>query len=134
MTKVVLDTNIFISATFWKGKPYRIVRKAASREIRNYTSLDILAEFNRVLKRDFGVDDIHADQAVNTVLLFSTLVEPKIRHKAIKDDPDDNKIIDCGVAARADCIISQDKHLLNLKRFNNILILTPNDFLTGFGA
>jgi len=57
------------------------------------------------------------DQYLPGVLLFSTLVEPKIRHKAIKDDPDDNKIIDCGVAARADCIISQDKHLLNLKEF-----------------
>jgi uncharacterized protein len=129
MTSVVLDTNVFVSATFWKGHPYQVVRMAAKRKIQNFIFLDILAEFNRVLMRDFDVDERHAAQAASTILLFSSLIEPKIRHDIVKDDPDDNIIVDCAVAAKAEYIVTQDKHLLKIKKFRDIRMLTQGDLL-----
>ena len=47
--------------------------------------------------------------------------------EVVKDDPDDNKIIDCALASSSDCIITYDKHLLNLKSFEKIKIITPEE-------
>ena len=46
----------------------------------------------------------------------------------IKDDPDDNRILECAVAGNVDCIVTNDKHLLKLKKYNDITIMTPDDF------
>jgi uncharacterized protein len=128
MTKVFLDTNVFVSATFWRGKPYEIVELAARRNIQNYVSGAIINEYESVLRRDFGVDVDRAKQAANTVLLFSMFIKPTVRHNVVKDDPDDNAIVDCAVAAKADYIITQDKHLLKIKTFKGIEIITPKEY------
>lgn len=129
MTKVVLDTNVLISATFWRGLPYRIVKSATRKEIRNYVSEEILWEFKKVLYRDFELDENHADKVVYTMLMFSVLIEPGKKHEIVEDDPYDNMVIDCAVEARADCIITQDKHLLKIGKFKGISILKPSQFI-----
>jgi hypothetical protein len=60
---------------------------------------------------------------------FIEEINPIHHFKIIKDDPDDNMFIDCAVAIQAAYIISGDKHLLNLKSFKDITILSPADFL-----
>ena len=56
-------------------------------------------------------------------------VEPRRRVSAVKDDPDDNRILDCALAARAAIIVSGDAHLLRLSGFEGIAILTPSNFI-----
>lgn len=73
--------------------------------------------------------EIIVDAITNDCLLFSSSVKLL---KIIKDDPSDNIILDCALAAKADFIISGDKHLLKLKSFQNIPILTPRQFLKCF--
>ena len=63
----------------------------------------------------------------------SEIVEPSVKIDIIKDDPDDNKILECAIAGNVDCIVSNDKHLLKLKEFKGIKILTPKEFLSLMG-
>ncbi len=63
---------------------------------------------------------------------MSELVIPTEKFDAIKEDSDDNKILDCAFAGRVDFIISQDNHLLKLKEFRGIRIISPGDFLKEF--
>ncbi|HLD86637.1 MAG TPA: putative toxin-antitoxin system toxin component, PIN family [Candidatus Nanoarchaeia archaeon] len=126
---VVLDTNIYISATFWQGMPYRIVQLALKQEILAFISQDIFNEIRRVLERDFGRSKPEIDRAIDSFALFTHSVEPKDRVSVIKDDPDDDRILECALASGAFCIVSQDNHLLNLKEFRGIKILSPKQFL-----
>jgi len=63
------------------------------------------------------------------ILEKSELVVPKRKVCAIKDDPDDNKFIETALESKADYIVTQDKHLLNIKEFEGIKIVSPEEFL-----
>ena len=128
-TIVVLDTNIFISAVFWEGKPYMIVKQAINHEIIVFISNYIIEEIRKVFARDFNLEKQEIDDIINAVLYFTHLIEPKESVTVIKDDPKDDKILDCALACNADFIVSQDNHLLNLKSFRNIKIASPEEFL-----
>ncbi len=125
----MLDTNIFISAVFWEGKPYLIVKKAINQEIIVFISNYIIDEIQKVLVRDFNLEKQEIEDIVNAVLYFTHLIEPKESVTVIKDDPKDDKILDCAITCSADFIVSQDNHLLNLKTFKGIQIVSPEEFL-----
>src|SRR3989344_4440628 len=116
--RVVLDTNIYVSSVFWLGKPHQIVELAIDRKIQVFTSPQILEELERVLKRDFLEDHDFIESQIALILEYSKIVKPANTIQAIKDDPDDNKIIECAVTANADYIVTGDSHLLNLKEFH----------------
>jgi len=127
---VVLDTNIYVSATFWSGRPYLVVQKAINQDIITFISQDIIAELERVLARDFIIQKKDINEVVDSVLFFTHLIKPKEKVVVIKDDPDDNRILECSLACKADFIVTQDNHLLKLKKFKNIKIVTPKEFLS----
>ena len=126
---VVLDTNIFISAVFWEGKPYRIVNKAINQEIIVFISNEIIKEIRKVLARDFSLEKQEIDSIIDAVAYFTNFIEPKEKVKAVKEDPDDDRIIGCALACNAQFIVSSDNHLLKLKNFRNIKIVSPEEFL-----
>ena len=128
-TIVVLDANVFISAIFWEGKSYTLVKKAISQDIIVFISNYIIEEIRRVLARDFNLEKQEVDDILNALLYFTHLIEPKESVTVIKDDPKDDKILDCAIACNAEFIVSQDNHLLNLKNFKNIKIISPEEFL-----
>ena len=61
------------------------------------------------------------------ILKNSILIEPTSKIEAIKEDLDDNKFIEVAVDGKANFIVSQDRHLLNLKEFQGIRIVSPNE-------
>jgi uncharacterized protein len=126
---VVLDTNIYISATFWEGIPYRIVQRAIRQGIRAFISQDILDEIGKVLGRDFGYSEKEVEQAISSFVLFTHRVEPKERISVIDEDPDDDRIVECALCAGASYIVNQDNHLLKLKEYRGVKILSPKQFL-----
>ena len=129
--KVVIDTNILISGFGWKGKPKKILKLIETRKIKNFTSLDIIEEVKRVVsytKLGF-TGDLQAE-IIEFIYFYSEIVKPKERLDIVKEDPDDNKFLECAVEAKAKYIISGNRHLLNLKTFRGIGILTANDFLS----
>lgn len=130
--RVVIDSNIYISAIFWNGNPRKVIDLGRDRKIIIFTSLDIENEIAEKLKTKFKL----AEEEVNQVLLdFSTFTMPvKINKQilAVQDDPDDNKFIECALEGRADYIVSGDRHLLNLKGYEGIQILSASEFLKIF--
>jgi putative PIN family toxin of toxin-antitoxin system len=127
--RVVLDTNIFISGIFWTGCPHKIIESWKGGKFALITSTDIISELVKVLG-DFKIrlpDDAIREWA-DLIVENSEIVEPKERIDAVKDDPDDNMFIEAAVAGNADYIISQDKHLLRLRQFRKIRIITPEEF------
>lgn len=134
MKKVVLDTNVLISATFWKGDSFKIVELVDQKKITNYMSKETIAEYSRILRSDEIIEkikdkDLIASQTVQKVISMSEIVEPKRSISAVEDDPDDDKFIEVAVECEADYIVSQDKHLLQLEGFEGIEILKPEEFL-----
>lgn len=131
--RVVVDTNVFVSS-FFGGKPRRIIDLWQEEKITLCLSGDILEEYAEVLKR-IGLGD--EGELGELLTLFSkgfnivfTAKTPKI--DAVKDDPDDNKFIECAVALKAKVIITGDKTLEALKEYAGIKILTPAQFLRDF--
>lgn len=130
--RVVVDTNVFISSFLnTEGNPRKVIDLWRFEKITLCLSKPILAEYFEVLGR-FGMSE-EPESAELVQLLqkrynqFFLAAVPTI--SAISEDPADNKFIECAVAADAKCIISGDRHLLNLKLFKGIRILSPKEFL-----
>ena len=126
--KVVLDTNIYVSAIFWKGIPHKIVRKAADNEFLAFASNHILNELQTVLARDFGRNKDEISVIISSLNLFLKLVESKVKVDLVKADPPDDRILECALACNAKYIVSQDNHLLKLKEYRDIRIINPTEF------
>lgn len=132
-TKLVLDTNVWVSAFLAKGPPSIVVQKTEDRRIQIFISLDILNEIHRVLQyekiqRILKRSGREPSSIMATVVRLCSLIEVKSVVRAVKD-PADNQVLACAKDASADFIISGDRHLLNLEQYENIIILTPSSFL-----
>lgn len=134
MTKLTLDTNVLISGTFWSGDSFKIIESISKGELLCVLSKEILNEYKNVLKRDEIMEKTEAkslivSKASEKVINESTIVEPKIKQDVIRDDPSDNKILECAREGKVDYIITNDRHLLKIKEFESIKIVTPKEFL-----
>ncbi len=128
--KIVLDTNIFISSVFWeKGNPHKIIEKAIEGKINVFTSEEILEELKRVLKRDFDESEDFIQEQINLIKEYSEIIEIKERVDVVKEDPDDNKIIECALASNADYIVTGDNHLLKMQEYKNTKIINPQQLI-----
>ena len=134
MIRITVDTNILISASFQHGLPEKIINKAENRELILVLSEKILEEYNKVLnyeeiKEKIQGKDLEMKQALLRIGMIAEIVEIKSKIKLIKEDPSDNKIIECAVDGKVDYIISKDNHLLKHKEYKGIKIITPEEFL-----
>ena len=110
--RVVFDTNIFISALLFGGNPRQCLELSRTGEIELFVSRDILVELSQKLQEKFGWSRINASELVEGIVRFAKVVNPKERISLIKSDPSDNAILECGVAAEAEFIVSGDKKTL----------------------
>ncbi|MFH0836744.1 MAG: putative toxin-antitoxin system toxin component, PIN family [Candidatus Aenigmatarchaeota archaeon] len=136
MIKVTLDTNVLVSGTFWTGNSYRILNLIDHGEIVSIFSIVIIDEYVRIVESDELLNKIEEKKLMivkNIQKIFnnSIIVEPTQKIN-ITEDPDDNKIIECALEGNVNFIISQDNHLLKLKEFRGIRIVTPEEFLMIF--
>lgn len=129
MIKACFDTNIFISAFIFSGKPAATFDLAVEGKIKLVTSPAILAEVAKVLNNKFDWQKEDIKKQLKVIGDVSVIIEPKEKIKAIKYPPD-NRILEAAVAGEVDYIISGDKkHLLALKKFKNIPIISAKQFL-----
>lgn len=130
MVKVVIDTNVLVSATLFGGNPEQILDSAEEGKIKILISEEILEEFKGVLQRKFGFSLDIVEITVSAIKEISTLVTPTQRLNVIKKKEDDNRILECAVEGKVQYIVSGDKrHLLPLKEYQGIKILSPAQFL-----
>ncbi|MBS3097069.1 putative toxin-antitoxin system toxin component, PIN family [Candidatus Woesearchaeota archaeon] len=131
--KVNVDTNFLISATQWDySVAHKLLKKFILSDAEIFTTQDILDETAEVLERDFGYNKEEVKNIIEKILLFVKLIEPKQKVEIIKDDPDDNKVIECAVESSSDYIVTYDGHLLKLKDYKGIKIMKPEEILKEF--
>jgi len=130
--KVVLDTNVLVSALIKSGKPRELIFKLAKKNIRVVTSKNILEEFIKItddprIRRYVGEDDtITFLRAIGSI---ANIIKVRSKFNVIKEDPDDDMVLRTAHDGKADYIISGDKHLLSLGEFKEIKIVTVSRML-----
>lgn len=129
MLRVVLDTNVLVSALLFHGPPNALVHLVLDGKLAPATSSPLLEELRRVLTTKFRYPAQVADLIHTEWNALCTIVEPTIQFSEIPADPTDNRVLECAVSAHADVIVSGDCHLLALNSFRGILILSPQAFL-----
>ncbi len=132
--RVVLDSNVIISAFLFGGGPRRVLSHAMDGRVQCIISLALLDEVRDVLLRPkFGLTPDQVLIIIEELQELCRIVTPNQRVRVVKADPDDNKVIECALAGDAHFIISGDAHLLDLGPWQNIAILSPADFLDRMG-
>ena len=131
LKRVVIDTNVLVSALLFKGVPGELIECWKQEQIIPLISRDIVDELLRVLSYPkFQLTEEEISFLLHREILpWFAIVSVKKRKLYVADDPDDDKFIWCGLAGNADCIISGDEHLLNLNR-SPVPIFSLSQFLT----
>ena len=130
VTKVVIDTNIFVSGFGWNGKPEEVLKLIKDRQIVNYSSAEIFEEIRRVVSYPkLRFSEPLQIAILEFVLFYSEFIAPQKRFFTVTEDPDDNKFLECAIEAKVDYIISGDPHLLDMKKSKTVKIVTPREFL-----
>ena len=125
---VTFDTNVLLSASLWDGSvAQKLLFDLIKQDVEIYTTTEILSEYQEVLKRDFDFSDEEVAEILKKLLAFVTLVNPTKRVKVVKEDPDDDIIIECALESHSKYVITYDKHLLNLKEYHGIQIIKPEE-------
>ncbi len=129
-TKAVIDTNVIISAFKWGGKPWKVFEQLLSEDYEFIISDKQLLELKRVAQYphlNLLLTDV--EELLYFVSHTFTLVRLNQNIDVVKEDPSDNIIITTAVEHNAAFIITGDNHLLKLKQYGNVKIMTPAEFL-----
>ena len=129
--RVVLDTNVLVSALWWKGNERNVLLMTLYDDVDLVVSDALLSEFlNVVAKGKFaGFPHENVSELMEIILETAIYVESAVEVSEIKDDPSDDRILECAVAGKADYIVSGDRHLLKLKEYRGIPITNAKGFL-----
>jgi len=128
--KVILDTNIFVSAIFWGGKPRAVLEKCFEDPFEIIVSEEILDEYYRVteLLAEKYVPGEDTRKLLDYLVRNSTLVET-VKVGSITADPQDDMFFEAAISSGCKIIISGDKHLLEKKAYRGISVQTASEFL-----
>ena len=129
--KVVFDTNVVASASFWRGAPFDCLAAWAQGRCVGVVSSNLLAEYHETIEElRLDYPSRKCVEWVAALTKSAELVFPVERASGATPDPDDEMILECALAAEADFIVSGDnKHLLALRQFQGIPIVSPAEFL-----
>ena len=132
MLKVVFDTNVYISAFITRGgRAETAYLGALGGDFILYSSVPILMEMARILRVKFSWEDTIIRNAIRHVAAASTIVRPPIRLSLLGDEPD-NRILECSRSAQADLIVTGDRHLLDLRIFEQAQIVSLSRFVSEY--
>ena len=126
MLRVVIDTNIVISALNFGGNPKAVLKLDRRNRIRNTTSPFIINEIEKVLIQKFGWQIEMIQEVLNDFRGGSHVINPPETIAVISYSPD-NRILECAVAGQTDYLISGDHQFTGLKTYNNMRIVTPTE-------
>ncbi len=130
MIRLVIDTNVFVSALISTRSIPALLLDEAGKKYSLFISKEILSEVEDVISREkFGFTIQKISSALEAILSFSEIIDPEIKVDVIKSDPDDNKILECAIACRASYIVSGDSHLLELREYGSIKMINPKTAL-----
>jgi putative PIN family toxin of toxin-antitoxin system len=132
MLKIVADTNVLISSLIRRGKPHEFIMKINGIDIRLISSNVLMDELTSVLAEERiakYVIKIDVEGFLRYVIGRTTLVKIRSRFKVVKEDPKDNVVLNTAYSGGAEYIVSGDKHLIPLREFKGIKIVTVSEML-----
>lgn len=132
--RAVADTNVYISALNFGGAPEDVLGLGREGAVQLFISPSILREVEGVLLRKFHWSARNAREAIAAIQEFAQVVRPKATVRVITEDESDNRILECALEARADVVITGDRHIQQLRTFQGISIVSPREFLEARGA
>ena len=132
--KAVLDTNVWVSALLWGGKPAAVIKAAEEGKVSVFASEEIIGEISQVLAypklaKICQAEGFLHEELIEAVLKVVKFVEVTKKVNVVMEHPADDKFIDCALATMADYIVSGDKHLLKVGSYKKTQIVTVNKFL-----
>jgi putative PIN family toxin of toxin-antitoxin system len=133
VNKIVIDTNVLISAILFSGIPNQVLQEVIHERCHLYLSHDILNEFLHVLSRSkFQLLVPQIKQFYEEIINISNIVYPMQKLLIVKEDPGDNMLFECAIESNANFIVSGNKHVLRVKNYQNIEVITPGNFIQIF--
>jgi putative PIN family toxin of toxin-antitoxin system len=130
---VVFDTNVLFSAIGWKGRPDECLELVRQGVVDGATSQALLDELVEKLVEKLSFSEAACVDTLADLLEYLQVVPVTERLTVIAQDDDDNRVLECAVAAQATVIVTGDRrHLLPLGSYQGIVILTPADFFARF--
>ena len=129
MLGVTADTNVYVSAFAFGGKPLQLLELAAQGLIRLSISDAIIQETIRVLGAKFEWEQTALREVDASIRSIAEVVAPTQMVDVIKNDPPDNRVQECAQEVNSDYIVSGDRDLLNFERFREIPIVRVGEFL-----
>jgi putative PIN family toxin of toxin-antitoxin system len=129
MIRIVLDTNVIVSALVFGGVPRAVLDIVEEGQCELFYSEAIQNEVRRVLAEKFSWPSATLQKVLPVLWTMGELVTPRIVIRAVPDDPDDDRILECAFAAGASFVVSGDRHLLALRTYRSLSIVTPRQFL-----
>ncbi len=129
MIRIVLDTNVIVSALVFGGIPRSILELGEAGQCKLFYSEAIQDEVLRVLAEKFGWAPAMLREVLPVLWSMGDLVVPRTVVHEVADDPDDDRILECALAAKAHFVISGDRHLLALGNYKTIFIVSPRQFV-----
>lgn len=127
--RVVFDTNIWISGLLWRGNPYRCLLLARGKVVEAVYCRQMAAELSQKLRNPFGFSENRIEAAIYDLHRTCVRVDIAGTLHVVAADPDDDKFVECAVVAGAKIIVSGDRHLLDLDKYEDIEMLTAAQFL-----
>lgn len=125
----VLDTNVLVAAIITEGVCSKLLHRARIREFSLVSCPFIMKELQRILSKKFKLTHEEAALAMESVIeAIDQVIEHNIKISNICRDIDDDNVLACAMAAKADYLVTGDSDLLVIKSYQNINIITPRDF------
>lgn len=126
--RLVLDTNTAVSALLWRGPPHHLVVRSGGLSLTLFSSPVLLAELEEVLgypklAKAVAASGLQPAQLRQRYQRLVTVIEPPEITPIILADPDDDHVLACAMAAKAELIVSGDRHLLDLREYQRMPIV-----------
>ena len=131
MLRVVLDTNVLVSAIISEGKSRELLRMGIAKQFSIVTSDLILKELVVVLRRPkFKTSQDEVQRVIVALMRTAKVVNVTSKFKAVKEDPKDDMVVETAYDGNADMIVTGDSHLLALNNFKEIKIISVEKMLS----
>lgn len=127
--RIVNDTNVWLSALYFSGKPAQIVRLIEEKDVVSITSNFILGEVHEKMVIDFHTPEFAANGTISYIKSICELIPLQGKDFGLRDEAD-NQVLETAVVGKCDWLITGDKDLLTLKQYSDVRIVKPGEFLT----
>ena len=124
----MIDTNVLISGVFFGGFPRKILSAVVNREITACATAEIIDEYEEIIQEMIDRKQGRINRNILTPLVKAMEIIEPVTHVEISRDPDDNKFLGCAKDSRSLYIVSGDKDLLVIDKYENIQIITAKEF------